>query len=36
LRYLGSTWSLGLLIRINLLFGGVVPINMAFATRHPA
>jgi len=31
-----STWALGLLVGINLLFGGVAMIGMALAARHPA
>jgi uncharacterized membrane protein HdeD (DUF308 family) len=29
-------WALGLLVGINLLFGGTAMIGMAFAARHPA
>lgn len=29
-------WALGLLVGINLLFGGVAMIGMALAARHPA
>lgn len=29
-------WALGLLVGINLLFGGTALIGMAFAARHPA
>jgi len=31
-----ATWALGLLVGINLLFGGVAMIGMALAARHPA
>ena len=30
-----ATWALGLLVGINLLFGGVAMIGMALAARHP-
>jgi uncharacterized membrane protein HdeD (DUF308 family) len=31
-----ATWALGLLVGINLLFGGVAMIGMALAARNPA
>jgi uncharacterized membrane protein HdeD (DUF308 family) len=31
-----ATWALGLLIGINLVFGGTAMIGMALAARHPA
>jgi uncharacterized membrane protein HdeD (DUF308 family) len=31
-----AEWALGLLVGINLLFGGAALIGMAFAARHPA
>lgn len=31
-----ATWALGLLVGINLLFGGTAMIGMALAARHPA
>jgi uncharacterized membrane protein HdeD (DUF308 family) len=31
-----ATWALGLLVGINMLFGGVAMIGMALAARHPA
>jgi uncharacterized membrane protein HdeD (DUF308 family) len=31
-----ATWALGLLVGINLVFGGTAMIGMAFAARHPA
>jgi uncharacterized membrane protein HdeD (DUF308 family) len=31
-----ALWALGLLVGINLLFGGAALIGMAFAARHPA
>jgi uncharacterized membrane protein HdeD (DUF308 family) len=31
-----AAWALGLLVGINLLFGGVAMIGMALAARHPA
>jgi uncharacterized membrane protein HdeD (DUF308 family) len=31
-----AVWALGLLVGINLLFGGVAMIGMALAARHPA
>jgi uncharacterized membrane protein HdeD (DUF308 family) len=31
-----ALWALGLLVGINLLFGGTAMIGMAFAARHPA
>ncbi len=31
-----ATWALGLLVGINLLFGGAAMIGMALAARHPA
>lgn len=31
-----ALWALGLLVGINLLFGGVALIGMAMAARHPA
>jgi uncharacterized membrane protein HdeD (DUF308 family) len=31
-----ATWALGLLIGINLVFGGTAMIGMAMAARHPA
>ena len=31
-----ALWALGLLVGINLLFGGVAMIGMALAARHPA
>ncbi len=31
-----AAWALGLLVGINLLFGGVALIGMALAARHPA
>jgi uncharacterized membrane protein HdeD (DUF308 family) len=31
-----ATWALGLLVGINMLFGGTAMIGMALAARHPA
>jgi uncharacterized membrane protein HdeD (DUF308 family) len=31
-----AAWALGLLVGINMLFGGVAMIGMALAARHPA
>jgi uncharacterized membrane protein HdeD (DUF308 family) len=31
-----AEWALGLLVGINLLFGGTAMIGMALAARHPA
>jgi len=31
-----AAWALGLLVGINMLFGGTALIGMAFAARHPA
>jgi uncharacterized membrane protein HdeD (DUF308 family) len=31
-----AAWALGLLVGINMLFGGTAMIGMAFAARHPA
>jgi uncharacterized membrane protein HdeD (DUF308 family) len=31
-----AAWALGLLVGINLVFGGTAMIGMAFAARHPA
>jgi uncharacterized membrane protein HdeD (DUF308 family) len=31
-----AVWALGLLVGINMLFGGAALIAMAFAARHPA
>ena len=31
-----ATWALGLLVGINMLFGGVAMIGMALAARNPA
>ncbi len=31
-----ATWALGLLVGINMVFGGVALIGMALAARHPA
>ena len=30
-----ATWALGLLVGINMLFGGTAMIGMALAARHP-
>ncbi len=31
-----ALWALGLLVGINLIFGGVAMVGMALAARHPA
>ena len=31
-----ATWALGLLVGINLVFGGTAMIGMALAARNPA
>jgi uncharacterized membrane protein HdeD (DUF308 family) len=31
-----ATWALGLLVGINMVFGGIAMIGMALAARHPA
>ena len=31
-----AAWALGLLVGINMLFGGTAMIGMALAARHPA